>query len=126
MGAVIEVIPVGPLAVNCSVVADDRTGKAVIIDPGADAERIIEVAKEFEVIGVVNTHGHIDHVGQVKRIKEFFGVPFYLHREDTYLIEDEIWDGFSSYIGAEPCPPPDHYLEEATRLGTRPDCAVST
>ncbi|WP_121013141.1 MBL fold metallo-hydrolase [Hydrogenivirga caldilitoris] len=113
---VIEVIPVGPLAVNCSVVADDRTGKAIVIDPGADAQKIIEVAKEFEVIGVLNTHGHIDHVGQVKTVKEYFNVPFYLHKEDLYLIEDEIWEGFSRYIGAVPCPPPDEYLEEGMEI----------
>jgi glyoxylase-like metal-dependent hydrolase (beta-lactamase superfamily II) len=113
---VLEVIPVGPLAVNCSVVADDRTGKAVIVDPGAEAEKIAEVAKEFEVIAVMNTHGHIDHVGQVKTIKELFDVPFYLHREDLYLIRDEIWEGFASYIGAKPCPEPDIFLEEGMEI----------
>lgn len=112
MGMVLEVLPVGPLSVNCSVVADERTGKAIIVDPGAEAEKIIEVAENFEVIAIVNTHGHIDHVGQVRRVKEHFGVPFYLHPEDVYLIEDEIWEGFASYIKAEPCPPPDKYLED--------------
>ncbi len=116
MGMILKVIPVGPLAVNCSVLADDRTGKAVIIDPGADAERIIETAKEFDVVGILNTHGHIDHVGQVRTVKEFFKVPFYLHPADTYLIEDEIWEGFASYIKAVPCPPPDEHLKEGMEL----------
>ena len=113
---ILEILPVGPLSVNCSILADERTGKAVIVDPGADAERIIEVAKEFEVIGILNTHGHIDHVGQVGRIKEFFKVPFYLHPEDVYLIEDEIWPGFGSYIRAVPCPPPDEHLEDGMSI----------
>jgi len=112
MGMILEVLPVGPLSVNCSIVADERTGKAIIVDPGAEAEKIIEVAENFDVIAIVNTHGHIDHVGQVRKIKEHFGVPFYLHPEDVYLIEDEIWEGFASYIKAEPCPPPDEYLED--------------
>ena len=116
MAMAIEVIPVGPLAVNCSVVADDSTGKAVIVDPGADAEKIIEVAKEFEVVGIVNTHGHIDHVGQVKTVKDYFNVPFYLHPEDVYLIRDEIWTGFSKYINAEPCPEPDEFLREGMEI----------
>lgn len=112
MGVLLKVIPVGPLAVNCCVVADERTGKAIVVDPGADAERIIEVAKGFEVVGVLNTHGHIDHVGQVRTIKDYFGVPFYLHPDDTYLIRDEIWDGFGSYIKAVPCPEPDEHLRD--------------
>ena len=116
MGMILEVIPVGPLSVNCSIVVDDETGKAVIVDPGAEAEKIIETAKEFEVIGIVNTHGHIDHVGQVGRIKEEFGVPFYLHPEDRYLIRDEIWEGFGSYIGAVPCPEPDVELYDGMEI----------
>ena len=116
MGMVLEVLPVGPLSVNCSIVADEKTGKAIIVDPGAEAEKIIEVAENFDVIAIVNTHGHIDHVGQVRRVKERFGVPFYLHPEDIYLIEDEIWKGFASYIKAEPCPPPDEYLEDNMEL----------
>lgn len=116
MGMVLKVLPVGPLSVNCSILADDRTGKAVIIDPGADGERIIEEAKGFEIVGILNTHGHIDHVGQVGKVKEFFGVPFYLHREDVYLTRDEIWPGFASYIRATPCPPPDEYLEDGMSI----------
>ena len=116
MGVIIKVIPVGPLAVNCSLVADSESGKAIVVDPGADGERIISYAQEFEVIAIVNTHGHIDHVGQVGRLKEYFNVPFYLHPEDVYLINDEIWDGFASYIKAVPCPPPDEPLEEGMEL----------
>ncbi len=113
---ILKVLPVGPLAVNCSIVADEKTGKAIIVDPGAEGERIINSAKEFEVVAIVNTHGHIDHVGQVKKIKDFFDVPFYLHREDVYLIDDEIWRGFANYIKAEPCPQPDEFLEEGMEL----------
>ena len=116
MGMVLEVLPVGPLSVNCSIVADERTGEAIIVDPGAEAEKIIDVAENFDVIAIINTHGHIDHVGQVRKIKEYFGVPFYLHPEDIYLIEDEIWEGFASYIKAEPCPLPDEHLKDNMEL----------
>ncbi len=116
MGLLLKVIPVGPLAVNCSVVADTDTGKAIIVDPGAEAEKIINAAKNFEVVGVVNTHGHIDHVGQVKTVKEYFKVPFYLHPDDVFLINDEIWTGFATYIGAKECPEPDETLEDGKEL----------
>ncbi len=116
MKMLLKVIPVGPLEVNCSIVADPETGEAIIVDPGADGDRIIEAAKEFKVKAVVNTHGHIDHVGQVRRVKEFFGVPFYLHPEDVFLIRDEIWPGFATYIKAEPCPEPDVPLEDGMEI----------
>ena len=116
MGLILKILPVGPLAVNCSVVADPDTGKAIIVDPGAEAKRIIDVARYFEVVAIVNTHGHIDHVGQVKEVKEFFDVPFYLHPEDVFLIDDEIWSGFATYIGAQKCPPPDEFLEDGMVL----------
>jgi glyoxylase-like metal-dependent hydrolase (beta-lactamase superfamily II) len=113
---ILKVIPVGPLEVNCSIVADPQTGEAIVVDPGAEGDRILEVAKEFKVKAVVNTHGHIDHVGQVRKIKEFFDVPFYLHPEDLFLIKDELWPGFASYIGAQECPEPDLYLEEGMEI----------
>ncbi len=116
MKMLLKVIPVGPLEVNCSIIADPKTGEAIIVDPGGDGERIIETAKEFRVKAVVNTHGHIDHVGQVRKVKEFFNVPFYLHPEDIPLIRDEIWPGFASYIKAQECPEPDVFLEDGMEI----------
>ncbi|AAC07862.1 MBL fold metallo-hydrolase [Aquifex aeolicus] len=109
---IIKVIPVGPIAVNCSVVADEKSGEAIIIDPGAEAEKILEAVKDFKVVGIVATHGHIDHVGQVGKLKELFDVPFYMNPLDKFLINDEIWSGFASYIGAVPCPEPDVEISE--------------
>ncbi len=97
---------------NCVLLADEETGKAVVVDPGAEGEKIVNAAGDFEIVGILCTHGHIDHVGQVRKLKEEFGAPFYLHPDDAYLIGDEIWGGFSSYIGALPCPEPDIHLRE--------------
>jgi len=113
---IIKVIPVGPIAVNCSVVADEKSGEAIIIDPGAEAEKILEAVKEFKVVGIVATHGHIDHVGQVGKLKEFFDVPFYMNPLDKFLANDEIWEGFGTYIGAVPCPDPDVEIKEGDTI----------
>jgi len=113
---IIKVIPVGPIAVNCSVVADQTSGEAVIIDPGAEVEKILENLNDFKVVGIIATHGHIDHVGQVGKLKEIFDVPFYMNPLDNFLINDEIWSGFATYIGAVPCPEPDVPIKEGDEI----------
>lgn len=113
---IIKVIPVGPIAVNCSVVADPTSGEAVIIDPGAEVEKILGNLNDFKVVGIIATHGHIDHVGQVGKLKEIFDVPFYMNPLDNFLINDEIWSGFATYIGASPCPQPDVPIKEGDEI----------
>jgi len=113
---ILRIIPVGPLEVNCVLVADEQTGRAVVVDPGAEGERIIRMADGFEVVGLLCTHGHIDHVGQVGFLKNRFDVPFYLHPADISLKDDEIWGGFSGYIKAQPCPDPDVPLSEGMEI----------
>ncbi len=113
----VKVLSVGLLSVNCSLVVDEETGKAVVVDPGADANKIIEELEGFDVVGIVATHGHIDHVGRVKTLKERFGVPFYMHPLDTFLINDPIWKGFEKQIGADlPCPEPDVLIKEGDTI----------
>ncbi len=111
---VLKVIPVGPLEVNCVIL--ERKGKALVVDPGAEGKKIVNQIDDLEVIGIICTHGHIDHTGQVGFLKDVYSVPFYLHREDTFLLNNEIWGGFGNYIGAVSCPQPDVFLEEGMSI----------
>jgi len=88
---VLKIIPVGPLEVNCILLADEEKGEAFIVDPGAEGDRIAKIAENFRILGILCTHGHIDHVGQVALLRERFGAPFYLHPADLPLKNDEIW-----------------------------------
>ena len=60
---------VGPLQVNCFILADEKTKEAVVIDPGDDAGDILKVIRDkgLKVKYIVNTHGHFDHVGRATR-----------------------------------------------------------
>ncbi len=113
----LKVLPVGLLSVNCSLIVDEESGKALVVDPGADAQKIIRELESYELVGIVATHGHIDHVGQVKTLTERFNVPFYMHPADTFLINDPIWHGFERQIGANlPCPEPDIELKDQMEI----------
>ncbi|MFH1245046.1 MAG: MBL fold metallo-hydrolase [Candidatus Omnitrophota bacterium] len=93
----IETIIVGPLQVNCYILACPQTGRAVVIDPGADPEKITRRIKKknFKVEYIINTHGHIDHIGA----NAVLGVPVYIHRLDAdFLLKPEL--NLSGMLGA--------------------------
>ncbi len=112
----VKVFSVGPLQENTVIVIDEDTNEAVIIDPGAEGERIVEKLGDAKPVAIINTHGHLDHVGQVGFLKEKFDIPFYMNRKDTFLINNDIFPGFSHIIGAYPCPEPDFDLKEGNQV----------
>jgi len=117
-----KVFPVTPLKVNSTVLYSQ--GDAFIFDPGGDVEIISQFLEEKHLTpkGIFLTHGHIDHFGGVKKLKETLGgnVPVYIHKRDEFLLSDELWPGFARYLGAELNPPIDRYLKEGDkfRLGS--------
>ena len=85
----IVTIVVSPFQQNCRLVKDRRTGEAVIIDPGDEADHILEVVKQHDarVTKIINTHAHLDHAGAVEPLKQALGVPFALHGADFPILE---------------------------------------
>jgi len=76
---------VGPLQVNCFILADEKTKEAVVIDPGDDAGDILKVINEkgLKIKYILNTHAHFDHVGANKAIKDATGAELLLHEADA-------------------------------------------
>jgi hydroxyacylglutathione hydrolase len=85
-----EVLIVGMLQVNCSVCGDEATREAFVIDPGEEAERILDAVEHhgLKVAGIVLTHAHIDHIGAVREVQEATGAPVSLHPADRALAEN--------------------------------------
>jgi len=84
-----EVIPVGPLQCNCSIVGDEATHEAIVIDPGDDVENVLDVLSRhsLSVKQIAVTHAHIDHIGGAMRLKRLTGAPILLNQNDTALLK---------------------------------------
>ena len=117
---IVETLPVGHLQCNCTILGDPVSRKAIVVDPGGDAEMLIErlVELDLQVERIIHTHAHLDHFLASGKMKEETGAKLALHREDLFL-----WDMLEDQcrmfgIHFEPTPPPDQWLEneEARRI----------
>ena len=86
----VTLIPVTPFQQNCSIVVCEATGRAVVVDPGGEVERIISAVEQLEVTvdKVLLTHGHLDHCGGAKALADHYGVEIHgPHTEDAFWID---------------------------------------
>ncbi len=111
---IIRELVVGPIASNCYILGCEKTKKACIIDPGDEADRIImECAKNsLTVTAIVNTHGHFDHVGANRRVKEVTGAPLYIHKADAPMLEHLAELAKAWGMRMENSPPADKFIDE--------------
>ncbi|MDQ2665107.1 MAG: MBL fold metallo-hydrolase [Gemmatimonadota bacterium] len=85
----IESRTVGAFAENCYLLVDEESGRGVLVDPGDDGERIIDmVAKSGAVLDAIwLTHAHLDHIGAINTVRARYAVPVYLHPLDLPFYE---------------------------------------
>ena len=85
----VETITVGPLAVNCYIISDPVSNEAILIDPGSESKRIINLieVRNLKLNSIINTHCHIDHIAEVKAIQDHFKTQFLIHKNELPLLE---------------------------------------
>ncbi len=109
-----ETVVVGALETNCYLVYCEDTLECAVIDPGADAAKIIHKIADLGLrpVILINTHGHIDHVGANRDLKEKYDIPLCIHSSDSNMLENILASAIGSLLGAKKSPKPDRYLEE--------------
>lgn len=82
---------VGIYGANCYIIGSENTMEAAVIDPGGDAEKIFNFLQDNEMKCkyIILTHGHGDHVGGLKELKKLTDAPIYMHKADSYLLQDK-------------------------------------
>jgi glyoxylase-like metal-dependent hydrolase (beta-lactamase superfamily II) len=105
-----ETFPVGMLGCNCSILGDDVSHEAIVIDPGYEIPRILELLakNKLTVKKILVTHAHIDHIASAQRLKEITGAPILYNQADLPLVA--MMDVQAGWFGL-PVPtvlPPDH------------------
>src|SRR5215831_15561665 len=96
-----EILPVGPLQCNCSVIGDETTREAMVIDPGDNVDDVLELIRKhnFQVKQIVITHAHIDHVGGAMKLRAATGAPILINENDYALLK--MMDVQAAWIGME-------------------------
>ena len=109
-----EVLPVGALQCNCSILGDEASGEAIVVDPGDDIPRIMAILQRHKltVKQILITHAHIDHIAGAARLKKLTGAPILYNPRDLPLVK--MMDVQAGWLGmATPeVNPPDDTLED--------------
>jgi hydroxyacylglutathione hydrolase len=108
-------LAVGDMEANCYIFGSAKTKEVAIIDPGAEYEKIKKLLDEKELIPkfVINTHGHIDHIGA----NDKFNLPIYIHKKDADFLTNPLKSLSAFYGGFKRSPKASRQLEDKDEIG---------
>src|SRR5262245_32788500 len=108
---ILEVRSVPPFEKNGFVVGCERTREAVLIDPGDEVDELMAAVRDFEVdvVSILLTHAHVDHITGVSAAKDTYNVPVYLHKDDLFLYDAAVQQGAMFGFKVRQPPPIDEF-----------------
>ncbi len=103
---------------NCFIVADEDTKEALVIDPGGEGERIKGEIDRLgvKIIGIINTHAHVDHIGANQAIKDAYGCDILMHSAELPVLQVASKMGRLFGVNLAQPPSPDRYLAEGDTI----------
>ena len=115
---IIRTLTVGPLEENAYLVVDETTRRAVLIDPGEEAARLLGAVRDdrAELDAIWLTHAHVDHVGAIAGIVREAPVPIYLHPHERPIYDSAAQHGMVFGLRVEQPPPPNRELADGDSL----------
>jgi hydroxyacylglutathione hydrolase len=122
-----EILAVGPLHCNCSILGDEASREAIVVDPGDDISRILALLAQHHltVKQILVTHAHIDHIAGAQRLKQLTGAPILYNQNDLPLIQMmDIQAGWLGIATPEVAPPDDNLTHgRVITVGASPEQA---
>ena len=115
---IIERLELGPFGTNCYLVGDESSKEGVIIDPGAEADRILKRvdALGMEIKFIVLTHAHIDHITALGKVKKATGAEITIHADEAGALKSGHLTGAIFGMSVPPLPSPDKLLRDGDKL----------
>lgn len=111
---ILKGIEIGGMGVNCYIVGCEETKEVAVIDPGGSAPQILKVLNDenYKAVYIINTHGHIDHIGGNRGVKEATGAKILIHEDDAKMLTSSVAN-FSFLMGSKvTSPAADQFLAE--------------
>jgi hydroxyacylglutathione hydrolase len=115
---IIRDLAVGPIMANCFIVGCEKTKEAAVIDPGDEPDKILLALAglKLKVKYIINTHGHFDHVGANKKMKEVTGADILIHSLDAPMLRHLSKSASAWGLNAEDSPPPDLMVKDGDEI----------
>lgn len=115
---IIKTLAVGPIVANCYILGCEETKEAVVVDPGDETGKILMSLADsgLKVKYIINTHGHFDHVGGNKKLKDATGADILIHPLDAPMLDQLSASAANWGLSADDSPPPDRTVEEGDEI----------
>jgi glyoxylase-like metal-dependent hydrolase (beta-lactamase superfamily II) len=115
---IIRQLTLGPIQANCYLLGCEKTGRAAVIDPGDEADKILLALAKSSLTAthIINTHGHFDHVGANRAIKAATGAKLLIHQLDAPMLSHLYASAAAWGLRAENSPPPDEMLTDGATI----------
>jgi len=115
---IIKTLPVGPIMANCFIVGCKETLETAVIDPGDEADKILQLVADLDlnIKTIINTHGHFDHVSANKGIHTATNAPILIHALDAPMLEQISASAANWGLSAEDSPLPERTIDDGDTI----------